>query len=319
MKKRILGVIFAMMTALSIAACGNAGSEENNTDKKEADEEKEDDDEDADDDELNDDEDIDSEVNGEVNGEDNNALVLNAPITIYEEGDVSIIVNPVEDEMFAITVVNESDVNVNLKYDYLNLNGYQIEDSGAISVESGTTLDRVVKLEQFFEATGYEDVISVEVSLSLFEYATNTLISDIGNVFIQGEAYGDELDALVTDEAMLVYSDGQINAYIDPVLTTTDSHFTMRGYTENNSEDKVWCTAENFSFNGTYYGSLGNFETAAGQRRFDQLIDEYAYSWIDLECADDIETIEFDYTVGTETVHVILANDNGTLSVVSVE
>lgn len=75
-------------------------------------------------------------------------------------------------------------------------------------------------------------------------------------MFIKGEAYGNEAADLVSDAAMRVYSDNDIDAYIDPVLTADSMFFSMRGFTVNNSNDAVWCTAENFAFNGTPYDAM---------------------------------------------------------------
>lgn len=108
-------------------------------------------------------------------------------------------------------------------------------------------------------------------------------------MFIKGEAYGNEAADLVSDAAMRVYSDNDIDAYIDPVLTADDMFFSMRGFTVNNSNEAVWCTAENFAFNGTPYDAMGNFETAAKHRRFDGLIEDFSYSWIGLENVDALK------------------------------
>lgn len=144
-------------------------------------------------------------------------------------------------------------------------------------------------MDKFFAVMGTDEVASVELQARLVDYATGSDIADIGDVFIKGEAYGNEAADLVSDAAMRVYSDNDIDAYIDPVLTADSMFFSMRGFTVNNSNDAVWCTAENFAFNGTPYDAMGNFETAAKHRRFDGLIEDFSYSWIGLENVDALK------------------------------
>lgn len=313
MKKRIICVMLSLVMVLSLTACGG----EDTKDDVEVTEASEDEEEASDEADEGDIATADEETVEETSAED--ALVLNAPVTIYDENDVTITVNPVENKKFDVTVVNNSAATINWKYDCIALNGYQINDAKATSVDAGVTKDTIISLDDFFGALGSEDVISVEIQSKLYDYASNTETADLGYIFIQGPAYGNEAADLVTDDAMLVFKNDQISAYIDPVFTTTEVDFTMRGFTVNNSDAPVWCSAENFSFNGTPYSGLGDFETAAGHRKFDRIIANFYYSWVGVASADEISTIEFDYTVGDTMVHVTLANNNGTLSVVSAE
>ena len=314
MKKKLVCVILSLVMVLSLTACGSDDTKADVEVTEASEEETSDDAQDADEGDIAP---AAEETVEEAPAE--NALVLNAPVTIYDESDVTVTVNPVENNKFDITIANNSAATINLKYDYIALNGYQINDSAATSVDAGATKDMTIGLDDFFGALGSEDVISVEIQSKLYDYASNTEMADLGYIFIEGPAYGSEAADLVSDDAMLVFKNDQISAYIDPVFTTTDVDFTMRGFTVNNSDAPVWCSAENFAFNGTPYSGLGDFETAAGLRKFDKIIDQFYYSWVGVASADEISTIEFDYTVGDTTIHVTLANSNGTLSVVSAE
>lgn len=321
MKKKTISIILAMVMSLTLAACsGETSAPEANQSKTATSETAE---AEQADEPVEDAGQTENETTEEANQTEETAteeaLVLNSPVTVFDEGDVTIMVNPIENQELVISFANNSASKVNFKYDFINVNGYQVDDKGASSVEANSTYEKSIGLDDFFNALGSDAVASVELQGKLYDYATSTEIADAGYIFIQGEAYGQESADLVTDEAMLVYSNDKILAYIDPVFTTTDVDFTMRGFTINNTGESIWCMAENYSFNGTPYGGSGDFETAAGQRRFDKLIDQFYYSWIGVSSADEIETIEFDYTVGADMVHVTLANNAGTLSVVSVE
>lgn len=315
MKKKTICIILAMAMVFSLTACGSKTDAEDTTAETTVEAEET---EEAAETEVATEEEGDIATSEEEESTDG-ALVLDAPVVIYDENDVTVTVNPVENQKFDITIANNSAASVNLKYDFIALNGYQINDSAATSADAGATKDMTISLDDFFGAIGSEDVISVEIQSKLYDYASSTEIADLGDIFIEGPAYGIEAADLVTDEAMLVYSNDQVLAYIDPVFTTTDVDFSVRGFTINNSGAPVWCSAENFAFNGTPYDGLGDFETAAGLRKFDKIIDQFYYSWIGVENADAIETIEFDYTIGETTLHVTLANKAGTLSVVSAE
>lgn len=317
MKKKFICMILATVMIFSLAACGNAAPADNSNTTEAA--------EAAETTETTEtaEEDIapveeNETPTDEVAQPENEALILNAPITIYDEGDVAITVNPIENNKFNMTIANNSAADVNLKYDFICINGYQVNDTQATHTEAGASKDCIITLDSFFEALGSDEVASVELQAKLYDYASSTEIADLGNIFIQGEAYGKDVPDLVTDEAMLVYSDDKVLAYIDPTFITTEVDFSLRGFTVNNTDAPIWCSAENFAFNGTPYDGLGDFETAAGLRKFDKIIDQFYYSWIGVEKADDIQTIEFDYTIGATTVHVTLTNNAGSLSVESI-
>lgn len=318
MKKKVLCIVLTMTVGLSLAGCGGSdsakpatSSESNETTEAVSESESKE----AEGDIAPATEETESDI-AAATEETEGALVFDGPVTIYDENDVVITVNPIENKKLDITVENNSAADVNFKYDFIKVNDYQVNDSVAKSVTAGTTNDIERDLEYFFDMLGSEEVASFEIQGKLYDYATQTEIADIGDVVIQGENYGNEYENIVTDDAMLVYSDKDVLAYISPDFITTDVDFSLTGFTVNNSGAPVWCSAENFSFNGTPYDGLGDFETAAGLRKYDKIIDQFYYSWVGVSGADDIKTIDFDYTIGEDTVHVTLENNAGTLSVV---